>query len=315
MHVKIWGSRGSIPSPCLGDRVREKIARALELSLGADLTRENINSFVDSLPFWVRSSYGGNTPCVQVTGPDEYLICDLGSGARCLGNHLLKTQGPGPHVFHVLISHLHWDHIQGLPFFPFIYIPGNVFYVYGAHSEIERAFAAQQSSPFFPVDFHDLPSTFEFRELPVGEKVSIAGFSVSAHEQNHPGKSYGFRVERKGKVFVYATDCEHGKVDICSLEAFSKMAGDADFLIFDSQYTFVDHCTSKKDWGHSSNLVGVELCKLSGVKRLCLFHLDPAPDDQRLDEFLEDTRSYAQLYMPAKKLEVFMAYDGLEFEL
>ena len=315
MRIKIWGSRGSLPSPCLGASVRKKIVHALESGLEAGLTSDNLESFVDSLPFWVRSTYGGNTPCIQFEGTGEYLICDLGSGVRCLGNHIMQAQGPGPHEFHILLSHLHWDHIQGLPFFPFIYIPGNVFHIYGVHDEIESALATQQSSPFFPVDFKTLPSTIEFKKLPVEREVSIAGFTVSAFEQNHPGKSYGFRVEQGGKAVVYATDCEHKKIDSQSLNKFSKMAHDADLLIFDAQYTLADHCMTKEDWGHSSNVVGVELCKLAGVKRVCVFHLDPSLDDERLDGFLKDTDAYSKLYKPDKPLEVFLAYDGLEFDL
>ncbi|MFH1350072.1 MAG: MBL fold metallo-hydrolase [Pseudomonadota bacterium] len=318
MEVHFWGTRGSLPASVNKKRIREKLKAALEIALEKEFGPANdIEAFIDNeLPFWVKGTYGANTPCVEIRAGDDFVLCDAGSGFRDFGHHLLRTYGKeAPKDFHILISHPHWDHIQGFPFFTPIYIPGNHITIYGCHETVRDAFSTQQSQPFFPINFSDLAADIDFVSLDPEKTYEIEGFKVTAKEQSHPGKSYGYRIERDDKVVVYSTDAEHkserDKDTVSFLEFFNK----ADLLIFDAQYTFADASTIKEDWGHSNNLIGVELALNASVKHLCLYHLEPVSSDQDLDKFLLDTRKLADLLGEDLPLHVSIAWDGMEIEI
>ncbi len=318
MDVRFWGTRGSLPASVTTKHIRQKVHRALEIAvergLGPDM---DIEAFMDqTLPFWVKGTYGTNTPCIEIREGRERLICDAGSGIRDLGNHLLRNgKGSPPREFHILLSHPHWDHIHGFPFFVPTLIEGTRITIYGCHDGLKEAFTRQHSAPFFPLDFHDLRAKIEFVRLETDRAYDIAGFQVMATAQHHPGKSYGYRIERNGKAIVYSTDSEHkfeGSIETLSPVSFFK---GADLLIFDAQYTLADAWTVKEDWGHSNNVVGVEFAKEAGVKHLCLFHQEPVSDDEKLDKILADTRKLASLFEGDSPLEVTVAWDGLTLKL
>ncbi len=318
MKVCIWGARGSIPATFNADRARAKVKSALEVAVRAGIGPDsNLDDFIDEqLPFSVRSSYGTNTPCVQIDeSGDNYLVCDAGTGLRDLGNKIMEDRGgrPGAHI-HLLFSHLHWDHVQGFPFFIPAYIEGNRISIYGGHPGIEKTLRAQQGEPGFPVNFKHLKAEFDFNRLSPDEDFEIMGIRIRMKTQYHPGGSFGYRFEKNGKTVVYSTDCEHKSSTALTDMAFVEFFRNADLLIMDAQYTFADANSVKEDWGHSNNIVAVELSGLAGVKTLCLFHQEPVLDDFALESFLEDTRNFARIaeYSPR---EIIMAWDGLRFEL
>ncbi len=318
MKVIIWGCRGSLPVSNNLHHTRKKVRAALETALAKGLKPgADIDAFMDDeLPFSTWGSYGSNTCCVQFdTGHDEYLICDCGSGLRDLGNHIMATRGPRPAVFNIFMTHLHWDHLMGFPFFIPAYIPGNRINFFGVHDQVEHVFRTQQSQPFFPVGFDMLGADITFTTIEADTPMDIAGATVLAKEQDHPGRSYGYRVTQNGKSAILSTDCEHRADAQDDGYDFLEFFKDADLLIFDAQYTFEAANTAKEDWGHSSNVIGVELAKRSGVKTLCLFHQEPTLEDDALEQFLGDTRRYAALFHDDQPLDVIMAYDRMEYEL
>ncbi len=318
MKVCIWGARGSLPATYNADRARAKVKAALEIAVarGIDSTTD-LDSFIDNeLPFSVRGSYGTNTPCIQIgTTGDDYLICDCGTGLRDLGNAIMAERfgEPGAH-FHFLISHLHWDHLQGFPFFIPAYLKGNKISFYGGHPDIEKVFRTQQSEPFFPVKFDDLSAEFNFTRLSNGQEFEVAGIKIKVKAQYHPGGSFGYRFEKNGKIAVYSTDCEHKSATALSDKDFVEFFKNADLLIMDAQYSFAEANSIKEDWGHSNNIIAVEMSGLAGVKTLCLFHQEPVLDDFELEKFLEDTRAYAKL-VESKPDKIIMAQDGLCLDL
>lgn len=318
MRVTIWGCRGSLPVSTNVPLIRRKIAKALKIAAAKSLSPgANIDAFIDQeLPFSVRGSYGSNTCCVQVdAGAEGYVVIDCGSGMRDLGNAIVSTRGPSGGVYDILMTHLHWDHLMGFPFFIPAYVPGNEIRFHSCHEDVERAFRTQQSQPFFPVGFEDLGAKISFEVMTPDTTYSFGGMQVTPFEQNHPGKSYGYRFEKNGTSFVMSTDSEHREdADQESYDYLRHIKG-ADLLVFDAQYTFQAASTSKKDWGHSSNVIGVELAKRAGVKRLCLFHQEPTLDDGSIEAFHNETRRYAELYMDDVPLDVLMAYDGQIIEL
>ncbi len=310
-EARIWGGRGSLPSSVNSADIRAKLRFVLEKALARGLAPgDDLDAFLDYLPFWARGVYGTNTPCVEIAGGREYMVCDAGSGLREMGNQIMKT-GPGPHRINLFISHPHWDHLQGFPFFVPAYVPGNSITVYGGHDTLKEAMSLQQSHPFFPVDFKALASHIRFVHLTPGDVHDIGGFLVTTLRQEHPGDSYAFRFEREGHAVVYATDTEHDPNSDLDTSPYLPFVRQADLLIFDSQYTWAEASSIRAGWGHSSNIVAVELAKKARVKHLCMFHLDPAIKDQDLDAYLSDTQRYATMFDPDWPLKVSMAQDGL----
>jgi ribonuclease BN (tRNA processing enzyme) len=204
---------------------------------------------------------------------------------------------------------------MGFPFFLPAYIPGNTVRIYGCHERLEEAFRRQHGAPSFPVEFSRLGARLEFVRLEPGKRYEVAGLGVRATRQRHGGDSYGYRFERDGVVLVYSTDSEHKLEDAASTAAFVEFFRDADLVIFDAMYSLADAITVKEDWGHSSNVVGVELCQMAGVKHLCMFHHEPLFDDDQLRRVLAETRRLEEITRGATRLEVSSAYDGMEIDL
>ena len=319
LRIRFWGTRGSLPAPLCERAVRVKIREALLAARGLTLeTEAAIDAFMDGrLPFSGRGTYGGNTSCVEIiTGGDEYVICDLGTGVREFGNHVMAEHNPASKkCFNVFLSHVHWDHIMGFPFFPPAYIPGNLIRIHSSHPAVGEALLNQQSDPCFPVNFRALPATVEFVALEPGRTYEIAGFSVTSIKQFHTGDSYGYRFSRGNKTIVYSTDCEHKYSSLDQSYPFIPFYRDADVLIFDAMFSLADTFSVKEDWGHSSNVAAVELAQAARVKRLVLFHHEPAYDDHMIEEVHADTVRFEEISRPSHKVKVISAYDGLELEL
>ena len=317
MIVRFWGTRGSIPVAMPAATMRKKLVAVVSKAIGKGLaTLAEVEAFVDhECP--APATFGGNSSCVEIDlGGDEYVLCDLGSGARAFGNAVLAKHGPGtPHTFHVFMSHVHWDHIMGFPFFIPGYIPGNTVRIYGCHDTLEDAFRRQHSTPSFPVDFSRLGARIEFVRLEPEATYDIAGLRVRAMRQHHGGDSYGYRFEHGGRVFVYSTDSEHKLEDQAATARFVEFFRGADLVVFDAMYSLADATSVKEDWGHSSNVVGVELCQMAGAKHLCMFHHEPIYDDDQLLAVLAETRRFEEITRGDARLEVSSAYDGMEIVL
>jgi ribonuclease BN (tRNA processing enzyme) len=205
--------------------------------------------------------------------------------------------------------------VQGFPFFVPVYIPGNHIRIHGCHAALEDAFRSQHAAPGFPVDFSQLGSRVEFVRLETGRTYEIAGLRVTAMRQLHGGDSYGYRFEHDGRVVVYSTDSEHKGQDPAEMDSFAAFFRNADVVIFDAMYSLADAILVKEDWGHSSNVVGVELCQMAGVRRLCLYHHEPIHDDETLARILAETRRLEEITRSEHKLEISSAYDGMELVL
>ena len=213
------------------------------------------------------------------------------------------------------MSHLHWDHIMGLPFFTPAYIPGNRVVIYGGHAHLEAALRRQQEQPSFPVDFSTFRADISFVRLEPGIVHEVAGMRVKLKLQRHAGDSYGFRFESGGKSVVYSTDSEHDLGNRRETDAFVDFFRGADVVIFDAMYSLADAISVKADWGHSSNIAGVELCHAAGVRHLCMFHHEPAFDDASIARVLADTRRYEEICRSGAPMTVTAAYDGMEIDL
>lgn len=318
MLVRFWGTRGSLPVALTAADVRAKVKSALSAASGEKLNSdEALERFMDErLDFPITHTYGGNSSCVEIeTGAGEFVLCDLGSGVRAFSQRLMEQRGPGPFTFNVFLSHIHWDHIMGFPFFVHAYLAGNKVRIHGSHTAMEQALRQQNSAPCFPVPFEKFGAELEFVYLQPDQSYEIAGCTVRNTLQNHGGDSYGYRFERNGRSVIYSTDAEHKLDGASDADAAVEFFRDADLVVFDAMYSLADSVSIKQDWGHSSNIVGVDLCHRAGVKHYCMFHHEPIYDDKMIFQVLKETIRYEEITREDAVVKVSSAYDGLEIEV
>ena len=284
LTLRFWGTRGSIPSP------------------GASTVR-----------------YGGNTPCVEVRTADGWLIIlDAGTGIRELGRSLVERARGEPVEGDIFLTHAHWDHIQGIPFFAPLFSKGNHFTIWGARSletSIDRVVRDQMSPTVFPVTFEELEARIDFRSL--GDAPTAGnGYSVSAMPVRHPGGALAYRFtdgRNDGRALVYVSDNELSPVAAYDdppawRERFVAFAHGAAVLVHDSMYTPEEY-GSYVGWGHSTTLDAVELALEAQVERLVLFHHRPERTDDEVDRCLQACRSLAASRGSA--LEIIAAAEGM----
>jgi phosphoribosyl 1,2-cyclic phosphodiesterase len=235
--------------------------------------------------------YGGNTACVEVKCGDELLIFDLGTGVRALGEQL-GSDGLKAHVF---VSHYHYDHLQGLPFFTPMFDPRSRFTFYGPTRlgrTVQDVIVGQMQQPYFPVTAEMVfRAQVTYRPFAEGDRLQLGEAVVTALEVNHPGGNLAYRVDYRGRSVVYATDCEHGSDRDAKLEAFSQ---GADLVIYDAMYSEDEYMgrvgSPKIGWGHSTWQNAIRLADNASVKKLCLFHHDPTRTDRDLEAVLRQVR-------------------------
>jgi phosphoribosyl 1,2-cyclic phosphodiesterase len=276
IRVKFWGVRGSVPVP--GEQT---------------------------------AGIGGNTSCVEVRCGNELLVFDGGTGLRVLGKSLMRHM---PVTVHLFFSHMHWDHIQGFPFFGPAFVPGNTINMYGGAQvagRVESAMVGQMESPSFPVRLEQLPATLTFHDLNAGDVVQLPGGTrVRCAAGNHPGGVLAYRVEHGGRSVVYMTD--HEPDEGVQPPGLIELARGADVLIYDCMYTPEEY-QGKKDgvsrvgWGHSTFEIGAAFAKAAGVKELVLFHHDPDQNDHDVADKVERTKAL----FPRSRA----SYEGLEIPL
>jgi anti-anti-sigma factor len=337
MRVKIWGARGSIPTPIRPDDVREKIVSAFlnvatvenspfreeliaaiidDYRPAASLENERrqiIQAYLDTLSPLAGKTAGGNTPCIEIRSDDDLFIIDAGSGIRDLGLELMAGDcGQGKGVIHLFFSHPHWDHIQGFPFFRPAFMPGNKIFIYGVH-DMEAALRRQQEAISFPVSLDYMQADMTFIHLEPDDLLEFGDLRIRNMLNHHPGDAYSFRFEKGAKAFVYASDAAYPAGT--DLRPYLDFFADARVLIFDSQF-IQRESDEKEDWGHSSSFVGVEMAQGAHVDTLVLYHYDPTFTDADLEKILDHTLKFQKNQYPSQKpVKVMIAEEGYTFDL
>jgi phosphoribosyl 1,2-cyclic phosphodiesterase len=287
MRIRFWGTRGSLPKP------------------GPDTLR-----------------FGGNTSCIEVrTDAGSLVIIDCGTGIHGLGQLLTARAGP-PLRGNILISHTHWDHIQGLPFFAPLFSEGNEWDVYapkGIGQSVQDTLGGQMQYAYFPVRLDQMGATIRYHELIEGE-FEVGGVTVNTRYLNHTVPTLGFRLEADGAALVYASDHEPFQRDLASGvghiggkdREHCEFLRQAHLVIHDAQFTFEEY-QDKIGWGHSTVEYAVAVCKEAGAARLALTHHDPLRSDRELARIIDDICSRQASSEPT--LEIFGAAEGQELEL
>ena len=279
MQVTFWGTRGSIPSP------------------GPQTAR-----------------YGGNTSCVEVRLDEgTRLIFDAGTGLRVLGSELMAQSDPVE--AHLFLTHMHWDHIQGLPFFTPAFFNNTELTIQGPeeqHLSLEQILCDQMRRPYYPIPMHTMTAKIDFNPLTEGSVHHIGGATIEVCFLNHPGTTLGYRLSAEDKVLVYATDNEPFGADPTSQHLVRPsrlldLAHEADLLIQDAQYT-PDEYPQRLGWGHSTYIDALMLARQAKVKRLALYHHDPSHDDRQIDGIVAKSAAWIQTENAA--FTFFAAVEG-----
>ncbi len=335
MRVRFWGVRGSCPAPTPSGELKKRLAQVLRLYVSQqasgrppfDISDEAaLEAWLDALPPTVSSFVGSNTSCLEFLpfgGAHEgeageegpLFIIDMGSGLRPLGNALMRREfGRGAGRARIFLSHYHWDHVQGFPFFKPAYVPGNRLDIHTRHAHLKSRLRRQQEAPFFPpASWESMGADIQFHQMDNTPEV-LDGVRITSLKLDHPSRSYAYRFECEGKVFVYASDGAYQDLDDVSIQPFVQFYQDADVLIFDAQFS-LSESFEKRSWGHSSAIIGLELACQARVKKMVLFHHDPDADDDWLHHLLETARDYAA-HTPAavrrrrQQVEMLIAREG-----
>jgi phosphoribosyl 1,2-cyclic phosphodiesterase len=298
MRIKFWGTRGSISTP------------------GKQTVR-----------------YGGNTPCIELRlANDDLIILDAGTGIRNLGETLIE-KGESLKAF-LLISHPHWDHIQGFPFFKPAFISGNELTIMGGETEkvsLQRMISDQMNKIYFPVQLNELKATIKFRKIEEGQ-FDVFDAKVQTIFVNHPTFAIGYRITQREKTVVYISDNEPfdrrvarkiRNVDKVIVEKYLQSTGDpnqrifdfvrnADILIHDATYTPEEY-VDRVGWGHSHYLFTLKVAAEGNVKRLILFHHDPAHNDEKVDDILKKCEN--EIQNRRYKFSCTAAAEGMRIEI
>ena len=242
---------------------------------------------------------GGNTTCVEVRIGDASLIIDAGTGIRRLGIELQREFAGKKLSIDLLLTHFHWDHIQGLPFFAPLYSPDSEvrFYSTRPPSELRELLEGEMAHPYFPVSFELLPAKRGFIDISK-QCVNIPNVCVEPFPMNHPQGATGFRIQAGSRVITHASDLEHGDPEFDKI--LRQFAQDRDVLIYDAQFT-PDEYPMRKGWGHSTWLEAARVAQECNVKRLVLFHHDPGHDDATMVDIVSQARKHFEKTQAAQE--------------
>jgi phosphoribosyl 1,2-cyclic phosphodiesterase/anti-anti-sigma regulatory factor len=300
------------------EQLQERLFRAVSDAHGVDLTNPAaVKAYIANLTPSVGQLVGGNTTCVEIDTGTHTIIIDAGSGIRPLGIHLMgRSFGKGKGEAHIFLTHAHWDHLQGFPFFVPAFVPGNLLHFYAVNYNPQQYLEHQQVAPmFFPVPTSVMAAQKEFHQLREGEPVMIGNVKVTSLALYHPGTAYAYRFEDGESVFVFASDAEYKSLSEHSLKRYVDFFADADVLVFDAQYSLRDVFFSRADWGHSSAIIGVDIAERARVKKLITFHHEPTHSDEQIHQIAQTAREYALVNNLSFQTEVIVGREGLEVHL
>lgn len=311
MLMRFWGVRGSHPTPLTPKDIRDKIAAVVQRIRKSDLEdQDSRERFLAGLPDFIFSTPGGNTPCIEVRPDNRTLfIFDAGTGIVELGKLLRKEGIPGMEV-HLFFSHFHYDHVQGLPFFGPAYNPNVKVHFYSPEPDLEYILRDQMKHPYFPVTMEgNMSPQMYFHKMPLDVTVNFpGGITVNAHKLRHPGRAYAYKIQRRNKNLIIATDYEILESDFNPDDDTRRFFDGADIMVLDTMYT-LGEAIEKINWGHSSFSIGIEFAYMFNIKKLFLFHHEPQKSDKQIYANLQAARWFGER-LGSGRMQIELSEEG-----
>jgi phosphoribosyl 1,2-cyclic phosphodiesterase len=323
VKLHMWGTRGSLPRAITNHSfvsLVDKYAKDAEKA-GLSTISEFRNAIRDG-DLATPLVFGGNTTCNEIIHKNHRIFVDMGTGFAEASSEVMAQ---GRTEFHVFVTHLHWDHIMGMPFFVPLYIPGNKITIYHVHPHAPEFIKIQFNGVNFPVKWDQLGATIQFVQVKQYTPTKFDDLSVTAFALDHPGGSFGYRFDVDGHSLAIGVDSEYKRITPSDLGKDLAFYQNLDLLVFDGQYE-MDELASRYDWGHCSPPIGVELALREGIRNIIITHHDPrASEDkersmlaQALDHRNKQVAYYQEVWQQLKQPDgpaIHLAYDGMEFDL
>ena len=322
MYIKCWGTRGSLPVPTNHERFLSILEDAVVQGskIGVTSAYELLTAIKDGRlnhPI----VFGGNTSCTEIHHGGQSVYVDMGSGFREAGTAAMQQ---GVKEFHVFMTHMHWDHIMGMPYFIPIHIPGYKVNIYHVHRNAPEFIRINFNGVNFPLAWGQLGSTVEFHQLKLYETTSIGPLTIRPFVLDHPGGSFGFRFEGGGRSFAIGVDGEFKRLTPSELGKDLEFYQNLDGLLFDAQYE-MSELASRFDWGHCSPNIGIDLALREGIKTVLFTHHDPWSTEEKLRRMYANAMKYLHSQLDSYRAvwekvqpegpRLRLAYDGLKVEL
>lgn len=289
--IKFWGVRGSIPTCETPEQWEDHFAHILRSFFKEGYSRpEDIAPFLKALPPQYLGGFGVETSCVEVAGDEMSLLVDGGSGLRRYGQMITpKLKGGEEH--HLLLTHFHWDHLLGIPFFPPIFKKNQTVHIYAVQEDLEKNIRLKFSKPFFPVPFESVGANVVFHYLKPRVKVKIGEFDVTPYQLDHPDPCWGFKIEKDNLGYAHCVDTEGTRVSREDMGPDLPLYQGVNLMYFDAQYTLPE-LVEKSNWGHSAAQIGLDIALREDINYVIFGHHDPGATIKNLFELRKQTKEY-----------------------
>ena len=322
-QIKFWGVRGSIPISPQPNDIRAHFKRLMYQFFNSPFARnqDGVDKFLATLSPVESYGFGGETSCVQMIGDHHDLLIDAGSGLRCYGEWLKKKQSI-PEEFHLLVTHFHWDHLLGLPFFFPVFNPRFRIHIYSPEADLEQLIAIKFKKPFFPVPFEVVRKQMIFHHLPPRQATQICEWSVTPYLLDHPDTCWGYKISKGHLTYSHCVDTEARRTSSDDLGQDLPLYQNTHLMYFDAQYSLPE-LVEKSNWGHSAAQIGLDLAMRERIPFVIFGHHDPGANYMQLKRIQKEIRRYQYWKTQSAKnnrSEVFMvrwrfAYDGMVVDL
>jgi len=296
MHITFCGVRGSLPTPLSSDEILNRI---LSFTKGDQISTKELRHLAKN----GQLNYGGDTSCVLVTEDEAHLVIDAGTGLRRI-NELIPTGD-----VHILLTHLHWDHIQGMPFLKALYNPNRKVHIHSSLNidSIQDALKVQWSNPFFPVAYDFIAPQLKFHQLSL--KGNIGHFKIEALEMKHPFPTYGYKVISKTGTYAHFSDTEITLLKDSEKARYKKFLDKVDFIAADSQFDIAE-TELYKNWGHSCINQFIDILSGDTKKTLGLFHYNPMEPEAKVDQIFKQAKTYLKKVGKSQSIKLITCIEG-----